>query len=144
MPAPHRTQAEAKARRMKAAEVTLSNYYENLLRLEYAMEALESIGYQPRAARRMLSRVTALKAPSTGWLRILRRRANGAAILFALLVSTSVWAHGGGTDLRGCHTDSKAVRCIATAAIARRPLPGRTAIAKASRTRWRMNSPRGV
>ena len=65
MPVLHRTQAEAKARRMKAAEVTLSNYYENLLRLEYAMEALESIGYQPRAARRMLSRVTALKAPST-------------------------------------------------------------------------------
>jgi hypothetical protein len=78
MPALHCTQAEAKARRMKAAEVTLTDYYENLLRLEYAMEALKSIGYQPRAARRMLSRVTALKAPKTGWLRNLRRRANGS------------------------------------------------------------------
>ena len=81
MPALHCTQAEAKAHRKKAAEVTLRNYYENLRSLEYAMEALESIGYQPRAARRMLSRVTALKAPSTGWLRILRRRANGSGHL---------------------------------------------------------------
>ena len=67
MPHSRRTTAEAKARRMQAAEVTLMNYYENLLSKEHAMEALASMGYLPLIGSPYASWVARLEG-GTGWL----------------------------------------------------------------------------